>query len=130
VIAQRGRLPVFENPPSETQLDPLTPTPQRLFDLGAATARMRSGGAFKKHFEEFKLRYLGTSLPDEWRLAEWLELLTSGAILLDPQLTFLEATRPTYYSLSPTMCSASALALIGYLASRPGLKILIRELAE
>ncbi len=42
VIAQRGGLPVFENPPSEAQLDPPAPTPQRLFDLGAATARVLS----------------------------------------------------------------------------------------
>jgi len=40
VIAQRGGLPIFENPPSEAQLDPPAPTPQRLFDLGAATARV------------------------------------------------------------------------------------------
>lgn len=40
VIAQRGGMPAFENPPSESQLDPPAPTPQRLFDLGAATARL------------------------------------------------------------------------------------------
>jgi Catalytic LigB subunit of aromatic ring-opening dioxygenase len=40
VIAQRGGLPVFENPPAETDLDPPAPNPQRLFDLGAAAARI------------------------------------------------------------------------------------------
>jgi hypothetical protein len=40
VISQRGGLPMFENPPSEAQLDPPAPTPRRLFDLGAATARI------------------------------------------------------------------------------------------
>jgi Catalytic LigB subunit of aromatic ring-opening dioxygenase len=40
VIAQRGGLPMFENPPTEAQLDPPAPTPRRLFDLGAATARI------------------------------------------------------------------------------------------
>jgi hypothetical protein len=40
VIAQRGGLPMFENPPSEQQLDPPAPTPRRLFDLGATTARI------------------------------------------------------------------------------------------
>jgi hypothetical protein len=40
VIAQRGGLPKFEDPPTEAQLDPPAPTPQRLFDLGAATARV------------------------------------------------------------------------------------------
>ncbi len=38
VVAQKGGLPVFENPPAESQLDPPSPTPQRLFDLGAAVA--------------------------------------------------------------------------------------------
>jgi len=40
VIAQRGGLPMFENPPTDSQLDPPAPTPRRLFDLGAATARL------------------------------------------------------------------------------------------
>jgi hypothetical protein len=40
VCAQRGGLPVFDNPPTEAQLDPPAPTPRRLFDLGAATARI------------------------------------------------------------------------------------------
>ncbi len=40
VIAQHGGLPVFENPPEESQLDPPAPTPRRLFDLGAAAARV------------------------------------------------------------------------------------------
>ncbi len=40
VIAQRGGLPVFDRPLSQAQLDPPAPTPQRLFDLGAAVARL------------------------------------------------------------------------------------------
>ncbi len=42
VLAQHGGLPVFVNPPSEAQLDPPSATPQRLFDLGAATAKILS----------------------------------------------------------------------------------------
>ena len=42
VIAQHGGLPAFENPPSESELDPPSPTPKRLFDLGAATGRIMS----------------------------------------------------------------------------------------
>ena len=42
VIAQRGGLPNFENPPGEAELDPPAPTPRRLFELGAATARIFS----------------------------------------------------------------------------------------
>ncbi len=40
VIAQRGGLPMFDRPPSEVQFDPPAPTPRRLFELGAATARI------------------------------------------------------------------------------------------
>ncbi len=40
VIAQRGGLPIFENPPSDAELDPPAPSARRLFDLGAATARI------------------------------------------------------------------------------------------
>jgi hypothetical protein len=40
VIAQRGGLPIFDNPPSESELDPPAPTPRRLFELGAAAARI------------------------------------------------------------------------------------------
>jgi Catalytic LigB subunit of aromatic ring-opening dioxygenase len=47
VIAQRGGLPMFENPPSQAQLDPPAPTPRRLFDLGAATARVLSASPWR-----------------------------------------------------------------------------------
>jgi len=47
VCAQRGGLPVFDNPPSEAQLDPPAPTPRRLFDLGAATARIFSASPWR-----------------------------------------------------------------------------------
>ena len=47
VIAQRGGLPIFENPPTEAQLDPPAPTPQRLFDLGAATARVLAASSWR-----------------------------------------------------------------------------------
>ena len=47
VVSQRGGLPVFANQPTEAQLDPPSPTPQRLFDLGAATARILSGSSWR-----------------------------------------------------------------------------------
>lgn len=47
VIAQRGGLPVFDNPPGESELDPPAPTPRRLFDLGAATARILSASPWR-----------------------------------------------------------------------------------
>jgi hypothetical protein len=47
VIAQRGGLPVFENPPAEADLDPPAPSPQRLFDLGAAAARILSASPWR-----------------------------------------------------------------------------------
>jgi hypothetical protein len=40
VICQRGGLPVFEKPIADCDLDPPAPTPKRLFDMGAATARI------------------------------------------------------------------------------------------
>ena len=40
VLAQRGGLPVFDREIAEADLDPPAPTPRRLFDLGAATARI------------------------------------------------------------------------------------------
>ncbi len=47
VIAQRGGLPVFNDPPSSGQLDPPAPTPARLFDLGAATARVLAASPWR-----------------------------------------------------------------------------------
>jgi hypothetical protein len=47
VIAQRGGLPRFDNPPSEAQLDPPAPTPRRLFDLGAATAHILAASPWR-----------------------------------------------------------------------------------
>ncbi len=40
VLAQRGGFPVFDRVVSDADLDPPAPTPRRLFDLGAATARV------------------------------------------------------------------------------------------
>jgi hypothetical protein len=40
VISQRGGFPDFERTLGESDFDPPAPTPQRLFDLGAATARI------------------------------------------------------------------------------------------
>jgi hypothetical protein len=47
VIAQRGGLPAFERPPSEAELDPPAPTPRRLFDLGAASARVLAASPWR-----------------------------------------------------------------------------------
>lgn len=40
VISQRGGRPIFGRTLGEADLDPSAPTPERLFDLGAATARV------------------------------------------------------------------------------------------
>lgn len=47
VIAQRGGLPNFTKVLREEDLDPPAPTPQRLFDLGAATARAFSKSPYR-----------------------------------------------------------------------------------
>ena len=40
VVSQRGGIPAFDKPTKEADFDPPAPTPWRLFDLGAATARI------------------------------------------------------------------------------------------
>ena len=47
VIAQKGGLPVFDREISEDELDPPAPTPGRLFDLGAATARVLAKSPYR-----------------------------------------------------------------------------------
>jgi hypothetical protein len=47
VLAQRGGLPVFDREISEADLDPPAPSPQRLFDLGAATARILAQSPYR-----------------------------------------------------------------------------------
>ncbi len=47
VLAQRGGLPVFDRTISDADLDPPAPTPKRLFDLGAATARILARSPYR-----------------------------------------------------------------------------------
>jgi hypothetical protein len=47
VLAQRGGLPVFDREVSDADLDPPAPTPRRLFDLGAATARVLAASPYR-----------------------------------------------------------------------------------
>jgi hypothetical protein len=47
VLAQQGGLPVFDREFAETDYDPPAPTPQRLFDLGAATARILAQSPYR-----------------------------------------------------------------------------------
>ena len=47
VVAQKGGLPSFDEELSEDQLDPPAPTPGRLFDLGAETARILSESPYR-----------------------------------------------------------------------------------
>lgn len=47
VIAQRGGLPTFDKVVAEADLDPPAPTPRRLFDLGAATARILAQSPYR-----------------------------------------------------------------------------------
>ena len=47
VLAQRGGLPVFDREVSDADLDPPAPTPRRLFDLGAATARILAQSPYR-----------------------------------------------------------------------------------
>jgi hypothetical protein len=47
VLAQRGGLPLFDQVLSEADLDPPAPTPRRLFDLGATTARVLTKSPYR-----------------------------------------------------------------------------------
>lgn len=47
VLAQRGGLPVFDRVIADEDLDPPAPTPKRLFDLGAATARILAASPYR-----------------------------------------------------------------------------------
>ena len=47
VIAQRGGGPVFDRVVTEDDLDPPAPTPRRLFDMGAATARFLKASPYR-----------------------------------------------------------------------------------
>src|SRR5580658_1803417 len=47
VISQRGGVPVFDRPGAPAELDPPAPAPWRLFDLGAATARILADSPYR-----------------------------------------------------------------------------------
>ncbi|MFO1081148.1 MAG: hypothetical protein U1E23_11055 [Reyranellaceae bacterium] len=47
VLAQKGGLPVFDRVITEAELDPPAPTPRRLFDLGAATAKILAESPYR-----------------------------------------------------------------------------------
>ncbi len=47
VVAQRGGFPVFDRVLTDADLDPPAPTPRRLFDLGAATARILAASPYR-----------------------------------------------------------------------------------
>lgn len=47
VLAQRGGLPVFDREIGEDDFDPPSPSPRRLFDLGAATARILAASPYR-----------------------------------------------------------------------------------
>lgn len=47
VICQKGGLPSFDKELSESELDPPAPTPSRLFDMGAATARILADSPYR-----------------------------------------------------------------------------------
>jgi hypothetical protein len=47
VISQKGGLPSFEKELTEDDLDPPAPTPARLFDMGAETARILSESKYR-----------------------------------------------------------------------------------
>ncbi len=69
------------------------------------------------------LLYREAALLDEWRLEEWLEMLTDDAIYQVPSTDAPEATRAIRCTLSPTMPYASDRASSSFSASPHGRKI-------
>jgi hypothetical protein len=47
VVSQRGGVPVFDKTVADSDLDPPSPSPWRLFDLGAATARILAESPYR-----------------------------------------------------------------------------------
>jgi hypothetical protein len=47
VVSQRGGVPTFDKPQAADDMDPPAPTPWRLFDLGAATARILAESPYR-----------------------------------------------------------------------------------
>jgi hypothetical protein len=82
VLAQRGGLPVFDRVIVDADLDPPAPTPRRLFDLGAATARILADSPYRvallassgwSHaFLTAKNHYLYPDTPSDRRMYEAL----------------------------------------------------------
>ena len=80
VLAQRGGLPVFDRAIADDDLDPPAPTPRRLFDLGAATARilaespwrvaLLASSSWSHAFLTAKNHYLWPDTPADRRLYE------------------------------------------------------------
>jgi hypothetical protein len=82
VLAQRGGLPVFDRVVADSDLDPPAPTPRRLFDLGAATARilaespyrvaLLSSSGWSHAFLTAKNHFLWPDTPSDRRMYEAL----------------------------------------------------------
>ncbi|MBS0220455.1 MAG: extradiol ring-cleavage dioxygenase [Proteobacteria bacterium] len=82
VIAQRGGLPTFDRELKAEDFDPPAPTPRRLFDLGAATARILSdlpwrvallaSSGWSHAFLTEKTNFLWPDTPSDRRLYEAL----------------------------------------------------------
>jgi hypothetical protein len=83
VLAQRGGLPVFDREIADEDLDPPAPTPARLFDLGAATARilrdspyrvaLLASSGWSHAFLTAKNNYLWPDTPSDRRMYEALK---------------------------------------------------------
>jgi hypothetical protein len=82
VICQRGGLPLHAGELSDDELDPPAPTPKRLFDLGAATARfllqsdqrvaLLASSGWSHAFLTQKTHYLYPDTPSDLKLYEAL----------------------------------------------------------
>jgi hypothetical protein len=89
VVSQRGGVPTFDKPATGSDFDPPSPAPWRLFDLGAATARILAESPYRvallassgwSHaFLTAKNHYLYPDTPADRRMYEHLRDADYGA---------------------------------------------------
>jgi hypothetical protein len=120
VICQRGGLPNFD-PRIEIRLDPPSPSPQRLFDLGAATARalkaspwrvvLMASSGWSHAFLTAKNYFLYPDTPADERL---YEALRAGDYETWRRLPLSSIEDSGQHEILNWMCLAGAMKELGY----------------
>ncbi|MBM3650632.1 MAG: extradiol ring-cleavage dioxygenase [Alphaproteobacteria bacterium] len=127
VLAQRGGLPTFDREIADADLDPPAPTPRRLFDLGAATARILADSPYRvallassswSHaFLTAKNNFLWPDAPADRRL---YQALKDGDWTTWRSLTGAEVEASGQQEVLNWSCLAGALSELGRKPQRAG----------